>query len=522
MKKQGKPSAAGSAGKKAKQKRFVAVILHLMLLPFIWILKDGRFVQLDEPQLDKLITGYSQEPLPERERLLKRFLRKCCKVKRRKTWKKTLPNSSGKVPCKEMGKKRKATADDLRFGAFAFLSIPYLFSEQKLGKDLMGDLICGLVCTRLREAFPEIHFISSIKNFSSSLFMVLSSIFEAVVTKTQWKEKPLFIRRHPVHNLAGNSLTGCHIWDNSYVQLTWKDKSATAHLPFQDTVVLLAKASIAQTKESLPLLHNCFSLHLDCAFGKDVPRNEIPAPSPGEHAQEALQYLQLYRYECSALLELWRRRCQGDPYWIERIAATVRSSFTGSGALWGENDALRPEIRAAVLADFLDFVRENGYLTADEIEEWHGKVTSQQALPDASVLPPADSAEAVIEVMRRYVAEHGDDIVPDGTPASAEAAKGGVWRTIGGKTNDAFLMLTEPDFASLYRRLAKAAGLMPILPVNPSDWLAQVLKNLQAADVNKVDGTTYRFRYRLLDHWDDKDYVVALKRSALMDDPNTK
>lgn len=314
MKKQGKPSAAGSTDKKAKAERFVVVILHLMLLPFIWILKDGRFVQLDEPQLDKLITGYSQEPLPERERLLKRFLRKCCKVKRRKTWKKTLPNSSGKVPCKEMGKKRKATADDLRFGAFAFLSIPYLFSEQKLGKDLMGDLICGLVCTRLREEFPEIHFISSIKNFSSSLYMVLSSIFEAVVTKTQWKEKPLFIRRHPVHNLAGNSLTGCHIWDNSYVQLTWKDKSATAHLPFQDTVVLLAKASIAQTKESLPLLHNCFSLHLDCAFGKDVPRNEIPAPSPGEHAQEALQYLQLYRYECSALLELWRRRCQGDPY----------------------------------------------------------------------------------------------------------------------------------------------------------------------------------------------------------------
>ena len=317
-------------------------------------------------------------------------------------------------------------------------------------------------------------------------------------------------------------MIGRHLWDKGFVRLNGKGKSATAHLPFRDTVVLLANAESAQVKESLPLLQDCFTLYLECAPGKDIPQEVIPAPSPGEHAQQALDLLRDDRYECSALLEKWRKSCQEDPYWTERIAATVRSDARNSGsqlAPWGADDDLRARLRSVVMTDFITWVKDEGFLTEAEIADWHSSVTppAPETTADTDTLP-STSAQAVIEVIRRYVAEHKDEIVPEGTPASAEAAKAGAWRTIGGKTQETFLMLTESDFASLYRRLAKAVGLMPVLPVNASDWLAQVLQNLREEGVIKCDGTSYRFRYRLLDLWKDKDYVVALKRSALIDD----
>lgn len=265
-----------------------------------------------------------------------------------------------------------------------------------------------------------------------------------------------------------------------------------------------------------------FSLFLGKNLPAEVPYELIPAPSPSEHAEQAMDLLRDCRYECSALLEKWRKRCQKNPYWTERIAATVRLDARNSGsqlAPWGADGNLRARLRSVVLTDFITWVKDEEFLTEAEIADWHSSVTppAPETTADTDTLP-STSAQAVIEVIRRYVAEHEDEIVPEGMPASAEAAKAGVWRTIGGKTQETFLMLTESDFASLYRRLAKAAGLMPVLPVNASDWLAQVLQNLREEGVIKCDGTSYRFRYRLLDLWKDKDYVVALKRSALIDD----
>lgn len=510
-----------SGSQKIKKGRSIPVmILTLYSVFLMWVCQDGRFTLLDDTQIDRYIPGYSKEPYPQRKRLLKYFVKKkLFKVRIKVNWNGFIRNTSGKIPRRKK-KPRKARKEDFQTSARVFCSLFDLFSIRSVGVELMENILCGLVCTALKKPFPDATFSAAIEETSAEIISVFKAIARAVVTKAHQKHKHIRFCRKPVLQFDSGIFTPCHIRDFAYAELTWKKKKAYAPLPYQNTFAMLLYAKRKQYKEALPSIQDCFSLLIGCDLPSDYS-GEILSVSNLRYNSELLLPFREHRYEVSALLDKWQRKRLKDPRWIDTLlASTHRTGGVASPPfrpLADQEKALPAQIRTAILKDFLSYIKENGYLSDEEADARITSLTAPLSTEDSGPgKPPSDSAEAVIAVMKRYVAEHGDGIVPDGTPASAVAAKSGVWRYIAGKTQTTFLMLTEPDFATLYRQLAKEYGFLPNLSANYKEWLEKIEKDMRSHGFNKVDGSSFRFRYKLIDTWKVEDYVVAIDSNYLI------
>lgn len=476
------------------------------------------YCALDEALLRRHIPQFANLNEKARAKALKRFLRSCtvidCGV-----MPKGLLNCY--LPRNQSGRKSSLSAEHLRAGALALLSVGELFQNSAASFDLLADLLGGMWCKKLRAAEPDYQPVIALDSRAPQVEEILATLVRMAVPRKRWHKKHIKIRRKAVLDYRQEPWKlPRHFQDFSRCRVKVPEKGFKAlRLPcsYVNTVTLIIGANSQQLQEASPYLQNAAVFLLRCASCSSLPGRRISDSALNAYDPQILSNLKQESTAVSHMLLLWWS-CRRSRH-VRRIVQAARASFGPQDSRYVsvtlDPKKLRQAIRHQLLLTFLDLLEWNELLTPEELAFFR---TAIQDVYDPQPLPPqpvrrAEDREVFLQVMAALAAQAS--IVPVGEPYRKGEKCLGAWREISGVR---YLVMPEAQWAKAYSRQVRMDKSIECGLFQTDHWERDFQKVLCEEGLIKSASSGYRYRYDIYGNGKrDSTYVVAVPESLLKD-----
>ena len=482
------------------------------------------FVPLTDRIIAKYIPRYPDFSDKAKKREWRKWIKSGAEIVREAEVDSCLPNSRRKMRLGN-GQKRRPTREDLAKGAGFLLEGTHLWTDLVSGYYILSTIVAGCHARALRQQFPSLCLMLSLRSDSTETEKILRHIVHAAVPRKKWKGDGCVVRRSPILKYPAfdnDPLTPTKLL--SFSQITIRGvKKFPIPCAYEDTAALLIGAKSHQVREAEPYIQNAAAILLNCGRGDQSPLRLTSKNLEGYDPELLDQIAQNAPYIAAVLRWWWARYAdKEESAWAQEMASRAKKVFPLADKrfvrLEVDPKELRPQLLYQVLGDFIDQLEQHGLLPAEQADLYRKEATGvfspAPSVPDSVVLPrQANEPEVFLDAMRKLVAEHSNSIVPDGARCVKSQKFFGAWRTI---SDVRYLVMEEGTWAKQFAKAIKLLDGVAPCDLTKGPQRSRFLRPLGEQGITKMRGDDPRYRYDLFEAGKrDKTYVVAIPADLL-------
>ena len=318
------------------------------------------FVPLTDRIIAKYIPRYPDFSDKAKKREWRKWIKSGAEIVREAEVDSCLPNSRRKMRLGN-GQKRRPTREDLAKGAGFLLEGTHLWTDLVSGYYILSTIVAGCHARALRQQFPSLCLMLSLRSDSTETEKILRHIVHAAVPRKKWKGDGCVVRRSPILKYPAfdnDPLTPTKLL--SFSQITIRGvKKFPIPCAYEDTAALLIGAKSHQVREAEPYIQNAAAILLNCGRGDQSPLRLTSKNLEGYDPELLDQIAQNAPYIAAVLRWWWARYAdKEESAWAQEMASRAKKVFPLADKrfvrLEVDPKELRPQLLYQVLGDFID------------------------------------------------------------------------------------------------------------------------------------------------------------------------